>query len=78
MSMPRCCGHCGWYMGGEIAGGCFCPDVPESEQPGGLAVLPDETCEHFSDSMSRELTDDDLAEADRQARKIMEQKDEEN
>lgn len=73
MSMPRCCGHCGWYMGGEIAGGCFCPDVPGHEELLGFAVLPTDACEHFSDSMSRELTDDDLAEADRQARKIREE-----
>ena len=61
-------------MRGEIAGGCICPDVPGSEQFFGLAKLPTDTCEHFSDSMSRELTDDDLAEADRQARKIREER----
>lgn len=71
--MDKCCLHCDRYMGGEVAGGCFCPDVPGSEQFLGLAKLPTDTCNHFSDSMSRELSDEDIAAYDRQARLIMEE-----
>lgn len=74
MRIDKCCGHCDWYIGGAISGGCFCPDVPGHEELLGFAVLPTDACEHFSDSMSRELSDDDLAEADRQARKIREER----
>ena len=79
--MPRCCGYCVWYrdaMPGLLSGWCSNPLVARLEGQYGLQRAGFDTCSLWAPKWRIEtsghtvLSDDDLAEADRQARAIKE------
>lgn len=82
MSMPRCCGYCVWYrdpLPGLLYGCCANPLVARLDGQYGLQRAGFDSCALWSPKWRVEtsgctvLSDDDLAEADRHARKIREE-----
>lgn len=81
MSMPRCCGYCVWYrdaMPCLLSGWCSNPLVARLEGQYGLQRAGFDSCALWAPKQKAasqgcvELSDEDLAEADRQARAIKE------